>query len=254
MKFDTYLPCDRLKPYIKHFIISENGDAQTYKVLPDTALVMGFQYAGQLAHVKEHSAIPLATAGITGLLDTYRIFENTANTCTVLVIFKETGAAGFLKHPVHELFNESLSLGHFFSRAELSETEEKLALANEDRQRISIIEQLLIRHLYNQSEDLLVVKAISYIKQNQGTVRIAELARDLNISQSPLEKRFRKIVGSSPKKFASIVRVKNVMAALKHHNYQEAIFLSGYYDQAHLIRDFKTFTGITPEQYVKSLK
>lgn len=252
MKFETYFPCDALKPYVKHFIISENSDAQTYKVLPDTALVMGFQYAGKLAHIQNQADTPLATAGITGLMDSYRLFKNTANTNSVLVVFHETGAGAFTQQPLNELFGESLSLDNFFSVSELDETEEKLAIADSDQQRINIIEHLLLKHL-QPVQDILVNKAIDYIHQSRGTVRMTELARNLNTSQSPLEKRFRKIVGASPKKFSSIVRIKNVRSLLTQYNYQQASYLAAYYDQAHFIKDFKTFTGETPEQYIKTL-
>jgi hypothetical protein len=46
-RFDKYEPGDILKPYIKDFVISENDREQTYKVLPDTSLVIGLQYKGQ---------------------------------------------------------------------------------------------------------------------------------------------------------------------------------------------------------------
>jgi len=252
MKFETYLLCDALKPYVKHFIISENSDAKTYKVLPDTSLIMGFQYAGRLAHLKGESDDQLATAGITGLMDSYRLFKNTADTNSVLVVFHETGAATFVQQPLHELFGESISLEHFFTEAELSETEEKLAIANDDRQRINVVEELLLKHL-QPVHDGLIGKAVVYIHQSRGTIRMTELARNLNTSQSPLEKRFRKIVGASPKKFSSIVRIKNVRSLLTQYNYQQAAYLASYYDQAHFIKDFKTFTGETPEQYVKTL-
>lgn len=251
MKFDTYLPCDRLKPYVQQFIVSENSIAQTYKVLPGTSLVMGFQYIGKLAYIQAQANIPLSSAGITGLMDAFRVFKNTAHTGTILVLFKETGAAHFFKEPVYTLFNESLALDHFFNRAQLSETEEKLAAASGDKQRINIVEQLLLAHLQEQSQDVLVAKAIAQIHQSNGTMSITQLARYLNISQSPLEKRFRKIVGASPKKFSSVVRIKHTLNSLTANNYQETIFLAGYYDQAHFIKNFKTFTGTTPHQYVK---
>jgi AraC-like DNA-binding protein len=253
MKFETHPPCDALKPFVKHFVISENADAQTYKVLPDTALVMGFQYSGNLAYLQNSTEAPLSTAGITGLMDGYRVFKNTPNTCSVLVVFKETGAAAFLNLPVNELFGESLSLDHFFTSSAIAETEEKLALATNDSQRIYIVEQLLLKHLQNPTTDLLVTRAIAEIQKSRGVIRMAELARQLNTSQSPLEKRFRKLVGASPKKFSSIVRIKNVRSMLNMYNYQQATYLSGYHDQAHFIKDFKTFTGETPERYVKSL-
>ena len=253
MKFETWLPCTALQPYVKYFIVSESSEAKTYKVLPDTSLVMGFQYTGQLAYVNHNSDTLLATAGITGLTDSYRLFKNTACTNSILVVFKETGAAAFLKSPIHELFGESLSLDHFFNTDTLTETEDKLCAAINDRQRITIIEQLLLQHLHQPFTDKLVSKAIDHITQSKGTIRITELARQLNISQSPLEKRFRKVVGASPKKFASIVRIKNVRSLLNIHNYQQAVYLSGYYDQANFIKDFKTFTGHTPEEYLKLL-
>lgn len=253
MKFQSYLPCARLRPYVKELIVSENSDAQTYKVLPGTSLVMGFQYAGKLAYLNNQTETNLATAGVTGLIDSYRIFSNTAGIGSILVVFTETGASHFIRQPVHELFDQSLSLDHFFDRAELSKTEQLLWMADNDRQRINIIEQLLISNLNEGPGDKLVAVAVNAIYQYKGTIRMADLARSLNTSQSPLEKRFRKMVGSSPKKFSSVVRAKSVMEFLKQGTWQGAVYLGGYHDQAHLIKDFKNHTGTTPEQYIKDL-
>jgi AraC-like DNA-binding protein len=254
MKFEIYTPSDQLKPYVKQFVISENDEAQTYKVLPGTSLVMGFQYSGRLSYQNNITDIPLASAGVTGLLDGYRIFQNTAHTGTVLVIFHEAGAAQFFTNPVNELFRESLSLEHLFSAAVLDEARERLSAAGCDKDRIAVIEALLLAQLRDVPADLMVYKALQFIHHSKGTIRITELAEKLNTSQSPLEKRFRKIVGASPKKFASIVRVKNVIAALDHGDQDAAAFLAGYYDQAHFIKDFKTFTADTPEQYLKAVR
>lgn len=251
MKFQRYLPCHRLAAYIKHFVVSENSDAQTYKVLPGTSLVMGFQYTGRLTYLKNGTETMLATTGITGLMDGYRTFSNTTNVGTILVVFNETGASHFLRQPVNELFDESLSLDHFFDRTIIRETEELLSMANDDTARIAIVEQLLISHLIGRSEDKLVSAAVAGIYQHKGVIKIADLARNLNTSQSPLEKRFRKVVGASPKKFALIVRVQSTLELLKTDGWQKAVYAAGYYDQAHLIKEFKTHTGTTPEQYMK---
>ncbi|TFF34488.1 helix-turn-helix domain-containing protein [Mucilaginibacter psychrotolerans] len=254
MKFDVHLPCDALLPYVKHLVISENEQAATYRVLPDTSLVIGFQYRGNLAYVDDEGANPLATAGITGLMDTSRVFQNTAGVGSVLVIFRENGAARFLSTPLNQLFGESLSLEHFFDRNALAELEEKLAAVSGDQQRIHLVEQFLITHLHNRQTDLLVSRALEYIHQSKGTIRMGELAKLLHISASPLEKRFRQEVGASPKKFATIVRARNVLAAMEQGNQHYAEYLSAFYDQAHFIKDFKKFAAVTPEQYLKSLK
>lgn len=254
MKFEVHSPCDELLPYVKHFVISENEQATAYNVLPDTMLVMGFQYRGKLAYLDENKAYPLAPAGITGLRDTYRIFQNTAGVGSVLVVFRENGAARFLKTPLHELFGESLSLEHFFSASSLSELEEKMIMAVGDLQRIRLIEQFLIGHLNEGHADPLVSHALQIIHRSKGTVRMTELARLLHTSASPLEKRFRREVGASPKKFSTIVRARNMLIAMENGMPDAAAYLSAFYDQAHFIKYFKKFAAVTPEKYLKRLK
>jgi AraC-like DNA-binding protein len=188
--------------------------------------------------------------GVTGLQDSYRLFKNSANIGTVLIYFKETGAAAFFSQPVNELFSQSLSLGHFFSNSLLEQISEQLAEAETDLKRIQITELFLISQLKDVTGDLLVSAAVSFIRQSKGVIRIKDLAEKLNISQSPLEKRFRRVVGASPKKFASIVRLQSLIQNFPADMSRTQIgYEIGYYDQAHFIKDFKTFTGETPEKF-----
>jgi len=243
-----------LLPYVKHLVISENERENSYRVLPDTALVIGFQYRGKLSYLAENKQNPLASSGITGLRDTYRNFQNTADIGSVLVVFRENGAARLLKTPLHELFGESLSLEHFFSRSALAELEERLVNAESDQLRIGLVEKFLIAHLQEGPADLLVTHALEYIHHSKGTIRISDLVKQLHTSASPLEKRFRKEVGASPKKFATIVRARHVLNAMENGQEGYASYLSAFYDQAHFIKDFKKFASVTPEQYLKGLK
>ncbi|HTK20810.1 MAG TPA: AraC family transcriptional regulator [Mucilaginibacter sp.] len=246
-------PCDALKPYIQSLMISASEQAQSYTVLPGTSLVMGFQYRGRLTYQQENSAVSLATAGITGILNSYRIFENTANTGTVLVIFKEGGAASFFKEPLHELYNESLSLDNLVARKELTILEEQLSASLTDDDRASLVEQFLLARLQLRKTDLLVSAAIKQIHSTHGLIRMDDLAEKLNTSKSPLEKRFRQLVGTSPKKFATIIRMKSALITMQSPMIMQNDHLLGYYDQSHFIHDFKKFTGTTPEQYLKDL-
>lgn len=63
MKFEVHLPCDQLLPYVKHLIISENENSAAYKVLPNIALVIGFQYRGKLSYTDNGQETLLTTAG-----------------------------------------------------------------------------------------------------------------------------------------------------------------------------------------------
>ncbi len=248
VKFDTYIPCDLLKPFVRSFVISESEMANEYKVFPGTELVIGFQYKGRLSYSDGNLKIPLSSSGLTGLTDQFRIFSHTADTGSVLVFFKEGAAASFFRQPIHELFRESVSLDHFMLRSELLILEERLHTSKTDLEKITIVEAFVISKLNSALPDLLVVSAISMIYKSKGNIRIKELLAGLHISQSVLEKRFRLVVGASPKKFASIVRFKYTMNAYdQNKSLTDLGYEAGFYDQAHFIKEFRNFTGESPE-------
>jgi methylphosphotriester-DNA--protein-cysteine methyltransferase len=101
--------------------------------------------------------------------------------------------------------------------------------------------------------DKLALAALALIHQRKGNIRIRDLAQQLHTSQSPLEKRFRAAVGASPKKFASIVRLKYLLRqSPKSGSLTGLGYEAGFYDQAHFIKEFKAFTGDTPENYFRN--
>ncbi|MCK0148142.1 helix-turn-helix domain-containing protein [Arenibacter sp. F26102] len=254
MRFYKYFPNESLRPYIKYFVVSENEMESEYKVFPPSGLVMGFQYKGQLAIVKGNTENKLSSSGITGISDRYRIFKNSAGIGTILVYFTEIGFIHFTSFPANELYNLSLSLDDIFNKNNVTEAEEKLTIATTDSQRVKIVEQFLLSQLKAIETDKLINEAIKLIYQSNGTVRIKELNQKLFISQSPFEKRFRKVVGTSPKRFASIVRFNTVLDSLNTNNSLAKIcYDNNFFDQAHFIKNFKQFTGDTPENFKRFL-
>ncbi len=254
MKFVKYFPTVRLRPFVKYFAISEDEVGRSYKVFPSSGLVMGFLYRGQLAAIHGNAENHLASAGITGIAGTYKVFKNSAGIGTVLVYLTETGFAHFAPHPAHELFNVSLSLDVVFDRGKVREVEGKLAFALTDLQRIGAVERFLLSELKDVAADKLIAEAVRHIQDSKGKIRIRELARTVGISESPLEKRFRQLVGTTPKKFASIIRFNAVLDKLNNGRpLMEICYESDYFDQAHFIKSFKKFTGDTLENFKQSL-
>lgn len=254
MKYDKHFPTDKLKDYIKYYVVSENDVESEYKVFPSSGLVIGFQYKGQLSSVKDNTLNKLTSAGITGITDGYKVFKNSADIGTILVYFTEIGFTHFSSNPANELFNLSLSLDDIFNKNEISEVEEKLIIATTDKQRIKIVEQFLLSQLKDIQADKLIVEAIKLIYQSKGTIRVKDLNEKLFISQSPFEKRFRKVVGTTPKKFTSIIRFNSVLDNLNEtKSLTEICYENNFFDQAHFIKDFKHFTGQTPEHFKRFL-
>ncbi len=254
MKFDKYFPTEILKPYIKYFVVSENKLENEYKIFPSSGLVIGFQYKGQLSTIKDNNENKLDSAGITGISDSFKIFKNSADIGTVLVYFTEIGFTHFATHPANELFNLSLSLDNIFDKNSVAEVEEKLTIATTDKHRIKIVNQFLVSQLKDLQTDKLIVEAVKLIYKSNGAIRIKELNEKLFISQSPFEKRFRKVVGTTAKKFASIVRFNTVISnLLEAKSLTEISYENNFFDQAHFIKDFKQFTGDTPENFKRFL-
>lgn len=254
MKFDKHFPTDKLKDYIKYYVVSEMNIECEYKVFPSSGFVMGFQYKGQISSIKDTTLNRMTTAGITGISDGFKVFKSSDNIGTILVYFSDIGFTHFSSRPANELFDLIISLDVIFEKYKVYEVEEKLATVFTDKQRINIVEQFLLSELKYIQADKLIVEAVKLIYQSKGTIRIKELNEKLFISQSPFEKRFRKVVGTSPKKFASIIRFNAVLDNLnKTKSLTEICYENNYFDQAHFIKDFKQFTGDTPENFKRFL-
>jgi hypothetical protein len=62
MNFSIFQPCNALKPFIKSFAIDQRGKASDYRVLPDTSIIIGFQYSGKLSYIDKGKSISLGSA------------------------------------------------------------------------------------------------------------------------------------------------------------------------------------------------
>jgi AraC-like DNA-binding protein len=72
------------------------------------------------------------------------------------------------------------------------------------------------------------------------------------LSQSALERRFRKVVGLSPKKFAALVRLRHaVRLRAGGADFTAVAHGAGYFDQAHFINDFRRVTGSAPDAFFR---
>ena len=253
MKISNYIPTELLKPFIKAYRIIESEDELVNRVLPNTSLTIAFRFKGQIGYIVDTKQSHLPTSTFSGLRKSVRLINYAHNTSTVIILFKETGASAFFKEPLHELFEESISLDNFINQQKISIVEEQLSEVPNDIQRISIVEKFLLSILYNHETDKLISNAVEKINLNKGIVKIKQLASSLYISNDSFEKRFRRIVGTSPKQFSSIVRMSSIVhQRTQKQSLSDIAFDAGYYDQPHFNKDFKLFTGLTPADFFKS--
>lgn len=93
--------------------------------------------------------------------------------------------------------------------------------------------------------------AVDRIAHGAGQVRIEELARASGYTRKHLAALFRREVGLTPKALARVHRFHAALGALRSGRgvaWSQLAADCGYYDQSHLIRDFRAFSGCTPEE------
>lgn len=253
MNLNYFPPSDILKPFVKTFMIIESENGTVNRILPETSIVMAFRLKGEVAFQENGTKNGLPSSVITGLRKSSRFIHYSKQSATLLVIFKEGGATAFLNDPLHELFGFHLGLDYLISPRKLKETEERLAEANNNHECINIVEKFLLSELKHPETDLLIQNAIKKVRFAQGNITIKKLIKELPISRDPFEKRFRRITGTSPKQFANIVRLRNVIDSYSEEkNLTTIAHSAGYFDQSHFIKDFKSFTGETPKVFFDS--
>jgi AraC-like DNA-binding protein len=100
-----------------------------------------------------------------------------------------------------------------------------------------------------------VDEAIRRIVDAGGSLGITRLAPALGVTRQHLARRFAQLVGVSPKMFARVVRLGRVIERARAVPPGEAINWSalalelGYYDQAHMVDEFRELTGVTPTMW-----
>ena len=84
--------------------------------------------------------------------------------------------------------------------------------------------------------------------------RVGELERELAMSRQHLARLFHVGVGVAPKVFARVMRLQRTLRSFPTTagSLAEIALANGYFDQAHLCREFRTLAGLSPRQYSTS--
>ena len=245
------LPSMRLRRFVKRFEIIETFAERVHTLLPQTSAIACFRLDGVARMHGASSSLPAAL--FSGMQDRMRSMTHLPGSHVLLTVFTEAGAAAFVREPLDRLFNRTMPMDLFLRRSPLDEVREQLMEAGENAGRVDVVERFLLGRLRSEAmPDPVTEAAAAHIRKRHGAVRMEELARVLNLSLSALERRFRKKVGASPRKFASIVRMRHVLRLRRAGgSLTEIAHRAGYCDQSHFIKDFKSFTGLAPESFFR---
>ena len=104
-------------------------------------------------------------------------------------------------------------------------------------------------------DDALTRAAAERIEISQGSIDVDALAAESALGRRQFERRFGDQVGIGPALLANVLRFNRVFDAIERDSsrpWTDAAAAAGYFDQSHLIRDFRRFVGCTPTQFAAS--
>ncbi|MBO0933020.1 AraC family transcriptional regulator [Fibrella sp. HMF5036] len=168
-----------------------------------------------------------------------------------------TGLQTLWQLPVGELSEQSLDVTAVANRG-VRELTDRLREARSTAQRFALLEQFLLRQLAraNWSKHLAtdgrIEAAVAAIQHDPAQINLQQLAHYLNTSERTLRRRFAEVVGVSPKYYVRMQRfilARHWLARQPQPNWQDILTLTGHYDQAHLINEFRYFIGTSPGQF-----
>jgi AraC-like DNA-binding protein len=82
---------------------------------------------------------------------------------------------------------------------------------------------------------------------------VSEVAAGLGLAPKRFARLFRDRIGLTPKRFSRVRRLQRLLSEVHGRgtvNWAEMAAAHGYFDQAHLINDFRAITGLTPAAYL----
>ncbi len=260
--FVQYAPRTALAPFIKSIsIIKRGSDAPNLFQLPDGSTTL-FLRLRNLPAKSANGDFP-KTSGVINLIGTLTHAVRKAPgimPSAIAIRFKPGGAYPFFDVPFSEITDQIISLEDVW-QDESAQFDDFLWAANDNDSRLTFLQDALQRRLLRQDKhnsELLRTgrAAIRLIETSNEIPRIEDLSKRLGVSTRRLRRLFDTLVGISPKQFARIARFQNVIRTAKQTAVLDWAAMAadtGYYDQAHLISDFKRLTGITPGAFAQEL-
>ncbi|MCI0586067.1 MAG: AraC family transcriptional regulator [Planctomycetes bacterium] len=188
---------------------------------------------------------------VAGARSSFHLRDTSAPSWSVGAQFRPGGAAALLGFPADALSERHTPLEALWGE-DAHRERERLLEARTPLARIARLEELLLsRRVIREFVDPSVALALARLGA-PGGCSIGRLARETGYSHRWLIGRFRRIVGLSPKVYARIRRFQGAIELAARggsRGWAEVAVDCGFYDQAHLSREFQAFAGLPPGAY-----
>ncbi len=256
MSYESFNPGTDLEPFIKCYWtldLPAEKIAEKQTIVPDGCMEMIFHYGDHyFQYLDSNKKIQQPRCFVFGQITNTLEIEPSGITGIFSVRFQPNGFLPFTTIPLENMENRAVPLAEIFGQ-ESSHFEKEILESDSTASRILKVEKFLLEKL--QTPDLsyrIAKESVEILMKSRGQLSVDELSEQLRLNRRKLERKFSSAIGLSPKQLAKIIRLQSTLKMMDGPHFTSLTNLAyqnGYYDQAHFIKDFKEFTGISPKQF-----
>ena len=259
MQYQKFRPDEILSPFVECYFTWESNEPLEKELVvesPPTGFCSIVINCGSpyFLQNKKYERLAVPQQFVSGQsIYSYKLFL-TGSIQIVGIVFKPAALATFWSMDSFEFTEERIDLFKALHQGYVKKYVEQIRKAENVVDKVKLMEEFLLHHYkLNKPEPDYIDIAANIIVEKWGMLHVQHLLKESCMSRRSFERRFFEKVGLSPKYYARIRRIGYVcslFAGKKKVNWSEVFYEAEFYDQAHFIKDFKEFTGRTPQQYL----
>ncbi len=260
MVFQLHIPNYPLNRFIESFIYYRdyNPVHSVDRFLPDGNVNIVFDLTDYPKYIYDNETLKeiqtCRNVWFSGMRTQYITIPSGKDSEMFIINFHKGKSYPFVQMPLYEL-TDSVVDGDLVLTSEIMDMRSMLLESVSISGKFQVAECFLTKKFKSR----LIVNpfidfAVNKILQSPDQASIEHISRKVGYSQKHLIKLFKDNVGLTPKGFLRIIRFQKAIQeidASKKINWTSLALESGYFDQAHFINDFKSFSGFTPNQYLQ---
>jgi AraC-like DNA-binding protein len=260
LKYREYTPHPSLRRHVKCFWVMEREytpESPTEDVTPDAfiELILNFG-APYVLHEDGRPAREMPAAILVGLQNKPLLFRCSGTVKLIATRFFAWGAVPFLADEQRGAVRLRTTLGREWT--DLAAKVQPAVRAGDDEGAVSIVQDHLIERLLVATVDVERIRAAAQLLHlRKGQAKLAELAEHCGLSGRQLQRKFRSVLGATPKALARAIRFEEIRRRLMFDPDGSLTSIAhefGYADQAHFVHDFKKLADRTPGEFVKQMQ
>lgn len=254
MRFITIRPSPLLADYVRCFWMLEasvsGAGLYVHRNMASGCPELFFHYKGDFEEVLPGNKTEKCfSSGIHGQSQVFRRFRTGEDFGIFGAYLYPFAVPLLLGIPAEEVSNHLIDFQTFLgTQGEM--LEEKIMLAKDTTERVSILSDFLIHRLPGAGSSP-VIPVIRHIIHANGNTPIQLLSDQCFLSTRQFERVFKHYSGFRPKLFSRLIRFESTTSQYVHKgkSLTEIAYDCGYYDQSHFIHEFKEFSGHDPRHF-----